>query len=243
MNKRKIDKEKPVADNAVVTNTIYALGVFAILFVAMNRLIPYYQINRYLFDIKNALVGFSIGFAVVAVAALVAGHLLRGKRRELARLAMAVAALTGLAGATAWVLYTTWTAYVSAIYVFYGVALVLYLIHLVYPPEFFLISKSNAFVMVGFYLISKSFDICVMMSVLAAILVAIVGYAYLCLKKPNKIFRLDVQAPVPVYANGLLWAVCLLGVLVLGSLFAYFCLFAVGAVQLVFAVYYTVKLS
>lgn len=60
--------------------------------------------------------------------------------------------------------------------------------------------------------------------------------------KTRQLFSADASALL-VYICSALWVLCLIAAALLGATFSYYCIFAVAALELIAAVYYTVKLA
>lgn len=238
---------KPVENDAVITKFIYGLAIFCISFILLNNLLPKYALNDYVDTMFTAFHITSIVCSVATIGFLVAWFVLRKSKPAFSDPAMALAVLMAVWAFTAGVLYTTWLTYTTVIYIVYGAALALYFIFLIYPREFFLVSGSNIAAALTFYCISKSKYILLLTIALIILLVVVNGLIYVGSKHKGKVgkyklFHGSFVAMIP-YGNAALLVLCLIGSLTLGSLFAYYCIFAVGAVELALAVYYTVKLA
>lgn len=247
MKKHKVSVSKPVENETVTTKAVYALAIFCISFIGLNYLLPMFELDTYFGQLFTLFQVGAIACPIIAVASLVAWLKLRKSHIALSYGLMALAALMLLWGFTAWLLKSTYMTFSTELYVFYGCALVLYLIHLIYPTEFFLTSCGNMMAVAAFYFISQSKMIPLFTVGLLVCLVLVNGLVYMGSKHKGmvgkyKLFGSSFISTI-AYGNGALLVLCLIGSLVLGSLFAYYAVFAVGAVQLVLAVYYTVKLS
>ncbi len=246
MKKRQVAKAPAPNDNTVI-KAAYGIGIFAILLLAVSRLIPYYEVNRYLFEIKDSLAILQYIFAGIGVGFLALWFILKKKFPKANYMMMSLAVLFLLAGGSASFLYDTWVSYVTLLYAGYVVLLIIYLVYLLYPIEFFLITVSVAMSGFAFYTMQKGLASIFTLAVTFLFLLLCGTLAYLGSKNNGKIGKKTLFPapfnPTNLYINSALWLVCLIGSLVLGPVFAYCSIFAAGAVWLVFAVYYTIKLA
>ena len=130
------------------------------------------------------------------------------------------------------------------------------MIAMLYQPEFFLLSCVNITAGGVFYALSRLYSGRLFAMALYALLVVIIAVVALVVFKARKtddgMLKLGKRSiaiatantsPLPVYLSCVVWVLCLAVAAVLGSVFAYYCLFAVAAFELAAAVYYTVKLA
>lgn len=131
----------------------------------------------------------------------------------------------------------------------------LYIVYLLYGGEFTLISLLTCSAGWTFYRFYPGIEFSFAQIVCSVCLVAmIVGAVILASKaaankgcitvrgKKQHIFHRNFQ-PLFVYVTCAIWAVCFIASLLLGDLFAYYCLFATIAFELIAAVYYTFQLK
>lgn len=131
----------------------------------------------------------------------------------------------------------------------------LYIIYQLYGGEFSLISLLTATAGWTFYRFYPGIEFSVAQILCSVCLVAfIVGAVILATKaaankgcitvrgKKQHLFQRNFQ-PLFVYVTCAIWAVCFIASLLLGDLFAYYCLFAAIAFELIAAVYFTFQLK
>ncbi len=196
----------------------------------------------------------SIVFAVLAVAFLVAAALVRQKKGLCSGLL--VGALLSAMFAFTSLLFRVYVFEAAPIlYAFWITATILYAIYLLYQPEFFLISLLTAasgflfFYAFQSYADGMSTTMMLAVAVVMALAIVICILTALAARKDGKlsIGSHSVQifvgrSPMLLYLTCALWALCTICVLLLGATFAYYCLFAAIAYELIAACYYTMKL-
>ena len=148
-----------------------------------------------------------------------------------------------------------WTDGFPSLYFLCCAVLLQYVIFLLYRWEFFLFSLSTVTTGFLFFRLSggvlwNTFTI-VLLSVEALVLFgtfllarAAAGNKGLLVFGKKRIQLLPAKSnPVLIYLVDALWLVCVLVALVMGGLFAYYCMFAALAVEFIAAVYYTFQLN
>ena len=260
MKKRAVPQKKNVNDDSVIYQVMIALGMLCILLLSLQLISRYYRLAGPMFTIRTCLGWAAIVSGVLAVVFL-AGRLALSRRGAFWRRAAApLFVLCAIVSLSSWLLYATWVTYVSALYFVYIAAAVLYMIALLYQHDFFLLSLYNTCAGCVFYALSRLYGErgvlsaqALLLNLLLAVLTAAVSALVLAARKTDdgrlKLFGRKVListqelSPVLTYVSCLLGLVCLAAAAILGSVFAYYSIFAVVALELIAAVYYTVKLS
>lgn len=248
MKTKKVSESKPIENDHTITKAVYAMAIFCIMFWGYNILKPHLVINDNLSLVLILVRASRVICWVVAAAAVGALVYFRKKKAGLVMPLVALTVLMVAAAVTFGFLKSNWATYSpTTIYVAYVGLLVLYLIHLIYPTEFLLVSCTNAMGALAFHGISKG-DNVVLLTVLLVVMLAVAnGLIFVGSKNKGKVgkcklFKGVFVASVP-YGNAVFLIICLVASLILGDLFAYYVMYAVGAVELALAVYYTVKLA
>ena len=261
MKKRAVPqkKTKTTNDDAVIYQIIIAMGVAAIAIFALQMIGRYYGMVDYLFGIRTGLLWAGVVFGAVALADLVAYVRLRNRKPFWKAAGIPIFIIAMVFVCTCAVLYYTWTEYLPVLYFFYIAAAVLYMIALLYQHEFFLLSLINTCAGGVFYALSRYYSVGVYFSGAAlalnvglAVLILVCGGLMFAAGKHGgqlKLFGREITlfshgvSPILFYCICAIWLICLVVSAFLGSVFAYYCVFAVVAFELISAVYYTVKLS
>lgn len=260
MKKRAVPQKKNVSDDSVIYKVMIALGILCILLLGLQLVSRYYRLAGPMFVIKTGLGWAAIIGGVLAVVFL-AGWLAMRRKAAFWRCAgIPLFLLFAIIALSSWLLYSTWVTYVSLLYFVYIAAAVLYMIALLYQHDFFLLSFFNACAGCVFYGLSRLYGErgivsakALVLNIALAVLTAIVASLVFAARKTDdgrlKLFGRKVLissielSPVLIYISCLLWLLCLVAAAILGSVFAYYSIFAVVALELIAAVYYTVKLS
>lgn len=274
MKKRAVSPKKTTKtsnDDTVIYKVMVALGMLCVLLLSVQAVSRRYVMIDYMFTMMTALFWSAIGFAAAA-AVLLTLWLVCRKASKFWRVAgFPLFLMSLLLALTCAVLYVTWVEYVSALYVAYIAAAVLYMIALLYQHEFFLLSLLNTCAGVVFFQLYRiredgvlawsrqevhygaalSAQAVLLIAGLVVIILAASSLMFLArrrggkvklLGKARQLFSPDASALL-VYISGALWVLCLLAAVLLGATFSYYCIFAVAAAELIAAVYYTVKLA
>lgn len=258
MKKRDLPQKKQTGDDTVIYKIMIALGILCILLLALQLVSRRYQLAGPMMAIRTGL-GWAGGIFAVLTVALAALRLALRKKPGFWRTAsVPLGILCLLAALSCWVLYTTWVSYVGALYFVYIAAAVLYMIALLYQPEFLLLSVLNTVAGCVFFGMSRLIGgvasirgmvLCVVLVVAAAAAAWLTAAAR---RKPDGILKLFGRptclaaantSPLLLYVTAAVWVVCLIASALLGAVFAYYCVYAAVGLELVAAVYYTVKLS
>ena len=162
--------------------------------------------------------------------------------------------LTVLAAFSCWLLYTFWTAQLKTVYFLHAYVYCLYMVELLYGWEFFFYSLATCFAGFVFFRYSKGVGPNANSLIPAAALLLILAFTvYVAnqgsrnngvvrLGKKYQLFPADYTA-VLLYVVCAIWAVCLVACYLFGAVFAYYCMFASIAFELIAAVYYTFQLK
>ena len=192
--------------------------------------------------------------AAVCVAVVAAYAFLRGKK--ICKVFPYVFVLSALAGLSALDLRYFWTEHATAIYMAHAAVYCLYIIYCLYRSEFFCFSVAAIVSGFCFYFYSKGLGLNARTAVMAAVVVLVLAVVALlanraakdkgriCLfGKKHAVFPVRFN-PTVLYVACTVLACCLIACLLLGSaLFAYYCMFAAIAIELIGAVYYTFQLK
>ena len=192
--------------------------------------------------------------AGLCAASAIAFFALRGK--SVRKVFPYVFVLSALVGLCALDLRYFWTEHAAAIYMAHAAVYCLYIIYCLYRSEFFCFSLATIASGFCFYFYSKGLGLNARTAVMAVLVALILlGTAFLANRaakdkgrvklfgKTCKVFPARFS-PTVLYVACTVLACCLLACLVLGSaLFAYYCMFAAIAIELIGAVYYTFQLK
>lgn len=258
MKKRAVQAPKSAKDDIVVYKVMFALCAICIALFALQITSKYYRLAGTMFQVRTLLGRGAVVLGMLAVCVLI--WAIAQRKRAFWKLAGVplVGLLVGLAVGSA-VLYATWVTYIPALYFLYIAAFILYLIALLYQPEFFLLSFVNTAAGATFFALSRTYGdgagLTTKVLLLNIFLVLFVllssGLVFLASKQNGRLKiagnerRIYVQAASPLlnYVSGSVLLVCLIASALLGAVFAYYCVFAAVAFELACAVYYTIKLS
>ena len=263
MKKREVPQKKNVKnvnDDSVIYKVMIALGMLCILLLGLQLISRYYRLAGPMFAIQTVLGWAAVICGVLAVVFLVGLLALRSRNAFWRNASLPLFLLLAIIALSSWLLYSTWVTYVSLLYFVYIAAAVLYMIALLYQHDFFLLSFLNACAGCVFYGLSRLYGAQGVFSAkalllnlaLVVLIVLVTGLVFTARKTDDgrlKLFGRKVLisgldlSPVLLYISFLLWLLCLVVAAVLGSVFAYYSIFAVVALELIAAVYYTVKLS
>lgn len=157
--------------------------------------------------------------------------------------------LTGL------VLHNCWVNQMMALYLLHASVYCLYIVYLLYRAEFFCVSLATVAAGVSFYLyhlgLGPNLRCTIIGVTLVVILAGVLLTAYLCGRhkgtlvvktREMRVFPRSFQ-PFLLYITCLIWFACFVLCLILGPAFAYYCIFAAVAYELIAAVYYTFQLK
>lgn len=165
------------------------------------------------------------------------------------------AAVFALFSFSALMLRLYWIEPVNALYILNAAVYCLYIIYLLYRMEFFLFSLVTVLAGSIFYFFSNGFGLNARSLVLGGLLVlAAVIIALLARQAGRNNGLVSIAGcqyrifparfnPVMLYIACAVWMLCLVLCVLLGSAFAYYCMFAAIALELIAAVYYTFQLK
>lgn len=238
--------------------TVYLVtAAFVVMLVsvwALRKLGRLYVLNGTFLQIYAATVYAAWIFGVIAAAALALWIVLR-KNRVARTVCPYVAAISALWFVTALILRNNWANEMKAIYLMHASFYCLYIVYLLYRAEFFFVSLATVTAGITFYLyhfgfgpnarsvtigvvLALSLLVCVLTALLAAKnkgMIVVKGHAL-------RVFP-PSYSPVLMCITCLIWAVLYLLTLLIGSAFAYYCIFVAVAYELIAAVYYTFQLK
>ena len=187
--------------------------------------------------------------ALVLAAASIVG-LIAARRSVVGTVSGYVLPVALLAAFSALVLRRYLNDQMRLLYFVHAAVYCLYIIELLYHAEFFTVSLVTLLAGWTFYRCVPG--VSVFWTVLLAIVIVLAALtAYLAhrghgvIKLFGKKIRLFPKtfAPLPILVTCALWLLCLIASVVVGSLLAYYCMFAAIAFELISAVYYTFQLK
>ena len=192
--------------------------------------------------------------AVLCAASAAAYFVLRGKPVQ--KVFPHVFVLSALLGLSALDLRYFWIEHATAIYMAHAAVYCLYIIFCLYRSEFFCFSLATVISGFCFYFYSKGLGLnartAILAAVVAMVLVAVALLANRAARNKGRIQLLGETRklfpakfnPTVLYVVCTVLGCCLIACLLLGSaLFAYYCMFAAVAIELIGAVYYTFQLK
>jgi len=249
-------KQKPVKKQTPTDNTIYKamvdmgiliICIFLLQFIGKN----YPRLDKSL-EWEAAFKWISIA---AAAPTLVGVGLLFTKKKGLKILGTTLALTCGAVAAASFALYQFWFFAIPYLYFFVIAGCALYLVYILYPHDFFLISFITTATGAAFYRHGQAGytgRATIALYVLLAFLsVGILVLTYMaarkngtvCVKgKTLRIFAVKNGA-TPLYLTGAILLACIAASLVLGSVFAFYCVYAAVGGLFIAACYYTIRLS
>lgn len=247
-NRAKID-----ASEYIVYKVGIAFALLILVLTGLRRLGRYYSTIAGFDKIYPLTLVFAIVFLALFAAAVVAGLLLKKKTFKNACLYAAVLSLLGLITAVLFRKY--WTNQLTLIYFLHAFIYCLYMVLLLYQWEFFFYSFATVLSGYLFFRFSKGYganaQTIIPLVILFLCLTAVVLIARQASRKKGTIqigkkkialFSASFN-PTILYAICALWALLVILSLILGCGFAYYCIFAAIAFELIAAVYYTFQLK
>lgn len=253
INKKDITTETAKrSDDLTVYKVMAALLLLCVSLAGLRRLRKYYGTVGGM-EVLDPLTSWIAIIGCILFAACIILLLLWKNR--MARNILPVAALvTALIAVTGISMKMFWTQGFSSLYFLCCALFVQYIILQLYRWEFFLFSLCTISVGFTFFTMSGGFGwnswsiVTIVLTV--AILIATAVIAKLASKtgrillggKKLHLFPSSFN-PTLLYLAAGLWLACLAAALLLGSLFAYYCMFAAIAVEFIAAVYYTFQLN
>lgn len=241
------------ADDAVVYQVMVALALLCCALLGLRALRSYYATVGGFTALYDYAAWIGWGGVVLAGAALAATILWKNR---VARVMLPwFCALGAVAAATGFSMRLAWVDGFSFLYYFCGAMALQYIVFKLYRWEFFLLSLSTVLAGGLYFCLSNGAGWTPRaIFLLAALTVSVVGTTLLALlagrqggtvRLLGRNLRIFGKRATPVFilaANGL-WVLCTVAVVILGSLFAYYCMFAAIAVEFIAAVYYTFQLN
>ena len=244
---------KKKSDDAAAYQVVAALVLLCCALLALRSLRAYYATVGGFSALYDSTLYIALGGGVLAVAALVVCALVKNR---VVRMLMPLPAAVGiLAAATGFSMRLAWTDGFPFLYFFCGALALQYIVLKLYRWEFFLFSLSTVTAGGLYYCLSSGFAwpprAIFLLVALAVILVGSTLVVILAGRQGGmlQLFGQKVRifgkgsAPFLILAVNGLWLLCTVAVLILGSLFAYYSMFAAIAVEFIAAVYYTFKLN
>jgi hypothetical protein len=222
----------------------------AAIFVLMHVKSAYSLAGSMMRVYRGLLVGAWVGAALTVVCA-VAAFLLRRKVgwRYVVGFVGAVSALSLVCCV---LLRIYWVSAATGCYFLWIAAALLYSLYLLYQHELFVIATLTTIAGVTFYLLSHSAStlaICAMIVLIAlSVLVAVLTFIATHHNGQLTLFGHTFQlfsvgfAALPLYLACVLWPLCAIAALLVGSTFAYYCIYAAVGGALIAVCYYTIKL-
>lgn len=249
-------ESRRMSDDSVVYRAGAALLITCAVLLGLQIVNSKYPLTDHFMAVRAGLLWAAGIFALVAVAGLVGLLCLRGKNRFW-RAAGPVGLILGVALSLGCLyLYKTGYQNIPLLFFICIAVAVLYLIKLLYQPEFLLLSVINICAGGVFYRLSR-IEITtslhameyraflVFVTVVCALLVFLAGKRDGRLTLFGKGWRTVSRGGTPllIYITGAVWLVCLAASIFLGPVLCYYCVFAAVAFELAAAVYYTMKLA
>lgn len=250
-------QKAPIKKNSNNDSVVYkvpaAFFVMAALIIALQKLGRYYRLADGFVAVRPWMKIGMIVFGVLA-AASIALYLICKKPlvRSLCRYGIV---LFLLAAVSCWLLYSFWTEHLKTVYFLHAYVYCLYMVELLYGWEFFFYSLVTCFAGFVFYRYSKGLGLNTASLIPAAILLLLLGVTTFVASqgaknkgsvsfagKRTQLFPANFTA-VLLYVVCAIWAVCLVACFLFGAVFAYYCMFATIAFELIAAVYYTFQLK
>ena len=245
--------ETKKSDDSVVYKVPAAFALLFAVLIALRRIGAYYATIGGFEALLHPLRSLVWVFAALTVGALLCAVL--GKKAWLRTAGRYGAALLALALVSAFVLSRYWTSKMMFLYLLHAVVYCLYMVWQLYRGEFFAYSLATSVAGCVFFFYSKGVAANTRGILLAALLVVVlaaVAALAAAAGKSKGVLRFGKRAvrvlpasfnPIVLYVVCALWLVCLVLCFALGAAFAYYCMFAAIALELVAAVYYTFQLK
>lgn len=258
--KKKAAGNRPAAqnDDSVIYKVMIALGVLCIAVLGLQMIGRTYGTVDGITSIRTLVTWGTGVFGAGALAVLVLGFV-RGKQMPRFRaFFFPLFVVLALFAFACYMLRLYWVSPIPYLYFVFIAATVLYMIHLLYQMEFFLLSLCNVVAGLLFYLFSRMYpegrasaNSLILNAGLLVLLLAVATLAFLCARNNGKLKWKETAirvfqprfSPLPLYLTAAIWIVCAVAAFFLGSAVAYYCMFGAAAWELIFAVYYTFKLS
>lgn len=240
------------ADDLIVYKVMAALLLLCVSLMGLRRLRKYYGTVGGMEVLDPLTIWIAVIGCLLFAACIILLLTWKNKAaRNILPIAALVAALVAITGTS---MRMFWTQGFSSLYFLCCALFVQYIILQLYRGEFFLFSLCTISAGFTFFTLSGGFDWNPWSIVtLALTVVILLGTAVIaklasktgCVVLGGKKLHLFPSRfnPALLYLAAGLWLVCLAAALLLGSLFAYYCMFAAIAVEFIAAVYYTFQLN
>lgn len=244
---------KPKEDNSVVCKVMLALLALGLSLLGLRALRQFYSTVGGMDLLDPMTLWIAAGGFVCGIVLVVLDVLIKNKiSRMLLPWASVLAFLIGITGLS---MHTSWTQGFPLLYFLCFSILAQYIIFQLYRWEFFLFSLSTMAAGATFLAYHTGFSgkiwgiVILAVSVCLLIAVALVT-RYACCnhgtltfgKKQFSLFSRKSN-PLLIHMVVALWMVCILATILLGGAFAYYCMFAAIAVELIGGIYYTFQLN
>ena len=249
-------KKTPVekkSDDSVVYKVPAAFAVMTVMIILLQKLGRYYKLADGFSAVRPWLWLGMIVFGLLAAVSIVL--FLVCKKPGVRSVFRYAVVLSLLAFVSCWLLHAFWIKQIKAVYFLHAYIYCLYMVELLYGWEFFFYSAATAFAGFVFFRYSKGLGPNVNTIIPAVILVLILAATALTAffasknsgvltvgKRRISLFPSTFN-PTLLYVVCALWLVCLIACFLFGAVFAYYCMFASIAFELIAAVYYTFQLK
>ncbi len=239
-------------DDTVVYKVMAAVVAACAGICALIRVKAVYSVAGSMMRVYNGLLWGVWICAALAVVCGLACALLR-RRKGWCYVLGFVCAVSLLSCVSCLALRIFWIDAASGCYYLWVAAALLYSLYLLYQREFFVVALLTAAAGAVFYMLSRIGSsalsiaaVCVLfaLSILATVLTFLTARADGKLHLGKRTFQLFNSgfAPLPLYLASALWPLCAIAALILGSAFAYYCIYAAIGCALIAVCYYTIKL-
>lgn len=239
--------------DSVVYKVPAAFALLFVVLVALRRIGAYYGTAEGFTTVLHTARKLVWVFAALTLLGLAAAVFCRP--RALRAAGRYTAVLMALALISAVTLCRYWNARMVFLYLLHAVVYCLYMVYLLYQTEFFAYSLATSVSGCVFYFYSRGVSANLRGLLLSAAallsLAAVIVLAVSAAKGKGvvKIGKRQVRVlpasfnPIVLYVVCTIWLICLVLCFLLGAAFAYYCMFAAIAFELVAAVYYTFQLK
>ena len=247
-NKTVHSKSDPTVFLVVASFVVMVLSIILLRWVARNYVLD--GMFLHIYSASRCAAWICLGLAVVSLGLLIAVR--RPVVRAVCPYTLALGLLWSL---TAAILRNFWVNQMMPLYLLHASVYCLYIVYLLYRAEFFCVSLATVTAGISFYLYHLGFALNLRSVIIGATLVVILAgvllTAFFCSKhkgalvfgkREHRVFPKSFN-PLLLYITCLVWFVCFVLCLILGPAFAYYCIFAAVAYELIAAVYYTFQLK
>ncbi len=239
-------------DDTVVYKVMVALIIAVAALAVFVRVRAVYSTAGGLAPVRA---GLNWGILIGAIAAVVSGiGCIVLRRRKVLGFSLGMICATGVLTVISCLLFRVyWVTCAGLCYYLWVAAALVFCLYQLYQREFFVIGLLTAAAGGVFYCTSSAFSaafsiaanlvlivLCLLTAAAAFALTKTEGTLKLG-SKTIQLFSKDFSA-FPLYIVSVLWALCAVATLILGSAFAYYCIYAAVGVALVAICYYTIKL-